>query len=155
MYTLHSITLHNLLEASRVQPRRMISGVTRVSAVWSTCLSLIFCKFLWLWACSEEGSSNILRNLSKYLPVDMGSIPQYLNLHQHSYDAHKILKFRCTQMQKCTELPSTDRVQRDRQYKGKWKRGSNLFYIYGSMHHNIFYEITNRCSYMQSILFHC
>ena len=23
------------------------------------------------------------------------------------------------------------------------------------MHHNIFYEITNRCSYMQSILFHC
>ena len=28
-------------------------------------------------------------------------------------------------------------------------------YVYGSMHHNIFYEITNRCSYMQSILFHC
>ena len=27
------------------------------------------------------------------------------------------------------------------------------FYVYGSMHHNIFYEITNRCSYMQSILF--
>ena len=31
----------------------------------------------------------------------------------------------------------------------------SLFYVYGSMHHNIFYEITNRCSYMQSILFHC
>jgi hypothetical protein len=30
-----------------------------------------------------------------------------------------------------------------------------LFYLYGSVHHNIFYEITNRCSYMQSILFHC
>ena len=30
-----------------------------------------------------------------------------------------------------------------------------VFYIYGSVHHNIFYEITNRCSYMQSILFHC
>jgi hypothetical protein len=29
------------------------------------------------------------------------------------------------------------------------------FYVYGSVHHNIFYEITNRCSYMQSILFHC
>ena len=30
----------------------------------------------------------------------------------------------------------------------------NVFYVYGSVHHNIFYEITNRCSYMQSILFH-
>ena len=30
-----------------------------------------------------------------------------------------------------------------------------LFYVYGSVHHNIFYEITNRCSYMQAILFHC
>ena len=30
-----------------------------------------------------------------------------------------------------------------------------LSYVYGSVHHNIFYEITNRCSYMQSILFHC
>ena len=30
-----------------------------------------------------------------------------------------------------------------------------VFYAYGSVHHNIFYEITNRCSYMQSILFHC
>ena len=29
------------------------------------------------------------------------------------------------------------------------------FYVYGSVHHNIFYEITNRCSYVQSILFHC
>ena len=29
------------------------------------------------------------------------------------------------------------------------------FYVYGSVHHNIFYEITNRCSYMHSILFHC
>ena len=29
------------------------------------------------------------------------------------------------------------------------------FYVYSSVHHNIFYEITNRCSYMQSILFHC
>ena len=28
------------------------------------------------------------------------------------------------------------------------------FYVYGSVHHNIFYEITNRCSYMQSNLFH-
>jgi len=28
------------------------------------------------------------------------------------------------------------------------------FYVYGSVYHNIFYEITNRCSYMQSILFH-
>jgi hypothetical protein len=23
-----------------------------------------------------------------------------------------------------------------------------LFYVYGSVHHNIFYEITNRCSYI-------
>ena len=29
------------------------------------------------------------------------------------------------------------------------------FYVFGSVHRNIFYEITNRCSYMQSILFHC
>jgi len=29
------------------------------------------------------------------------------------------------------------------------------FYVYGSVRHNIFYEITNRCSYIQSILFHC
>jgi len=30
-----------------------------------------------------------------------------------------------------------------------------FFYVYGSVHHNIFYEITNRCSSMQSFLFHC
>ena len=30
-----------------------------------------------------------------------------------------------------------------------------VIYVYGSVHHNIFYEITNRCSYMQSILFYC
>jgi hypothetical protein len=30
-----------------------------------------------------------------------------------------------------------------------------VLYAYGSVHHNIFYEITNRCSYMQSTLFHC
>jgi len=30
-----------------------------------------------------------------------------------------------------------------------------FFYVYGSVHHNIFYEVTNRYSYMQSILFHC
>ena len=30
-----------------------------------------------------------------------------------------------------------------------------VFYVYGSVHHNIFYEITNGCRYMQSILFHC
>jgi hypothetical protein len=30
-----------------------------------------------------------------------------------------------------------------------------LFLVYGSVHHNIFCEISNRCSYMQSILFHC
>jgi len=29
------------------------------------------------------------------------------------------------------------------------------FYGYGSVHHYTFYEITNRCNYMQSILFHC
>jgi len=29
------------------------------------------------------------------------------------------------------------------------------YYVYGSVHHNIVYEITNKCSYMQSILFHC
>ena len=29
------------------------------------------------------------------------------------------------------------------------------FYVYGSVNHDIFYEITNRYSYMQSILFHC
>ena len=28
-----------------------------------------------------------------------------------------------------------------------------FFFVYGSVHHNIFYEITNRCSYMHSILF--
>ena len=33
---------------------------------------------------------------------------------------------------------------------------NDVFHVYGSVHHNIFYEITNRCSsYMQSILFHC
>ena len=40
-----------------------------------------------------------------------------------------------------------------------WRSSSmlsfHLFYVYGSVHNNIFYEITNRCSYMQSILFHC
>jgi len=30
-----------------------------------------------------------------------------------------------------------------------------VFYVYGSVDLNIFYEITNRCSSMQSILFHC
>ena len=30
-----------------------------------------------------------------------------------------------------------------------------MFYVYGSVHHNIFYEITNRCSYMQSNLCLC
>jgi len=42
--------------------------------------------------------------------------------------------------------------------KGHKKVGARFvleFYVYGSVHHNIFYEITNRCSYMQSILFHC
>ena len=34
------------------------------------------------------------------------------------------------------------------------KEGKSI-YVYGFVHHNIFYEITNRCSYMQSILFHC
>ena len=29
------------------------------------------------------------------------------------------------------------------------------FYVYGSVHRNIFYETTNRGSYMQSNLFHC
>ena len=38
--------------------------------------------------------------------------------------------------------------------RGK-KEVLRVFYVYGSVHHNIFYEITNRCSYMQSILFHC
>ena len=37
----------------------------------------------------------------------------------------------------------------------KLDKEENQFYVYGSLHHNIFYEITNRCSYMQSILFHC
>ena len=32
---------------------------------------------------------------------------------------------------------------------------NHTFYVYGSVHHDIFYEITKRCSYMQSILFHC
>jgi len=27
----------------------------------------------------------------------------------------------------------------------------DVFYVCGSVHHNMFYEITNRCSYMQSI----
>jgi len=31
----------------------------------------------------------------------------------------------------------------------------NIFYVYGSVHPKIIYEITNRYSYMQSILFHC
>ena len=37
------------------------------------------------------------------------------------------------------------------------KQAKNMywFYVYGSVHHNILYEITNRCSYMYSILFHC
>jgi len=34
-------------------------------------------------------------------------------------------------------------------------KAKDKFYVYGSVHRNIFYEITNRCSYMQSILFHC
>jgi len=36
-----------------------------------------------------------------------------------------------------------------------YTRNYTVFYVYGSVHHNIFYEITIRCSYMQSILFHC
>jgi len=32
---------------------------------------------------------------------------------------------------------------------------SELSYVYGFVYHNIFYEITKRCSYMKSILFHC
>ena len=35
----------------------------------------------------------------------------------------------------------------------EYKKLGNLFHVYGSVHHN--YEITNICSYMQSILFHC
>ena len=34
-------------------------------------------------------------------------------------------------------------------------RNEKVFYVYDSVHHNIFYEITNGCNYMQSILFHC
>ena len=43
-------------------------------------------------------------------------------------------------------------INRKRLFEAMDKMG---FYVYGSVHHNIFYEITNRCSYMQSILFHC
>ena len=32
---------------------------------------------------------------------------------------------------------------------------THIYYVYCSVYHNIFYEITNRCSYMQSIVFHC
>jgi len=46
--------------------------------------------------------------------------------------------------------------QSPRVYTPQWGNiNFHLFYVYGSVHHNIFYEITNRCSYMQSILFHC
>ena len=43
----------------------------------------------------------------------------------------------------------------DKSSNGKRKSKRKLFYVYGSVHHNKFYEITNRCSHMQSILFHC
>ena len=42
-----------------------------------------------------------------------------------------------------------------RKVAAKWVRNQlseeqkAVFYVYGSVHHNIFYEITNRCSYMQ------
>ena len=39
--------------------------------------------------------------------------------------------------------------------KEQYVKKHDRFYVYGSVHHNIFYEITNICSYMQSILFHC
>jgi len=37
----------------------------------------------------------------------------------------------------------------------KYKWNIALFYVYGFVHHNTLYEITNRCSYVQSILFQC
>ena len=47
-------------------------------------------------------------------------------------------------------------LKRDCKLCGKiYYKLHTIFYVYGSVHHNIFYEITNRCSYMQSILFHC
>ena len=39
-----------------------------------------------------------------------------------------------------------------RSHTFKFINNISPFYVYGSVHHNIFYEITNRCSYMQSIL---
>ena len=42
-----------------------------------------------------------------------------------------------------------------RQWNRDREKDGTLYFVHGSMHHNIFYEITNRCSYMQSILFHC
>ena len=59
-----------------------------------------------------------------------------------------------TEKEKCEENKKEKRARSDEDDKV-----INLFYVYvyvyGSVHRNIFYEITNRCSYMQSILFHC
>ena len=34
-------------------------------------------------------------------------------------------------------------------------RFNTFFYVFGSVYHNLFFYITNRCSCLQSILFHC
>jgi len=56
------------------------------------------------------------------------------------------------------DLPCVTRGKMWLQHDGAFPhfgREVKEFYVYGSVHHNILYEITNRCSYMQSILFHC
>ena len=50
---------------------------------------------------------------------------------------------------------STESIKYLSCYHRKLTLKDNLFYIYGSVHHNLFFEMTNRCSCLQSILFHC
>ena len=60
----------------------------------------------------------------------------------------------CETMQSCKFI-GHERKQWKQAESNTAKLQENVFYVYGSVHHNIFYEINNRCSYMQSILFHC
>jgi len=85
----------------------------------------------------EDGKDRLSRNGGKELPLPAADTPEERNSHTVSITTHWLLLFR----------KIVDYYYYDMTY--------DIFYVYGSVHHNTFYEITNRCSYMQSILFHC
>jgi hypothetical protein len=81
-------------------------------------------------------------------------------------------EWRCTSLRffVCISIGCLTTLTEASQWKGSCSRPSPLavtrpvtdrcsqhvtpFYVFGFVHHNIFCEITNRCSYKQSILFH-